>query len=183
VDPTAEEALVPPMVLQPLVENAVYHGIEPGIAAGLIEVRIERRNDRLWLQLTNPYHPDYQHRQGNHMALSNIRERLQLHFDVEASLNSVARLTACFVAGWCFISVVEPDGSLRQLEAAHADDSAPDLERELRRHCLFGGPAAGNRRPLLDHPEIVQPLTKNGAAGPPMASNTPIYCASEAMAL
>jgi two-component system sensor histidine kinase AlgZ len=88
VDPTAEEALVPPMVLQPLVENAVYHGIEPGIAPGLIEVRIERRNDRLWLQLTNPYHPDYQHRQGNHMALANIRERLQLHFDVEASLNT-----------------------------------------------------------------------------------------------
>jgi two-component system sensor histidine kinase AlgZ len=88
LDPTAEDALVPPMVLQPLVENAVYHGIEPGIAPGLIEVRIERRNDRLWLQLTNPYHPDYQHRQGNHMALANIRERLQLHFDVEASLNT-----------------------------------------------------------------------------------------------
>lgn len=88
LDPAAEDALVPPMVLQPLVENAVYHGIEPGIAPGLIEVRIERRGDRLWLQLTNPYHPDYQHRQGNRMALANIRERLQLHFDVEASLNT-----------------------------------------------------------------------------------------------
>jgi two-component system sensor histidine kinase AlgZ len=88
LDPAAEEGLVPPMVLQPLVENAVYHGIEPGIEPGLIEVHIERRNDRLWLQLTNPYHPDYQHRQGNHMALANIRERLQLHFDVEASLNT-----------------------------------------------------------------------------------------------
>ena len=88
LDPTADQALVPPMVLQPLVENAVYHGIEPGIAPGLIEVRIERRKDRLWLQLSNPYHADYQHRQGNHMALANIRERLQLHFDVEASLNT-----------------------------------------------------------------------------------------------
>jgi len=88
LDPAVDEALVPPMVLQPLVENAVYHGIEPGIAPGVIEVRIERRNDRLWLQLTNPYHEDYQHRQGNRMALANIRERLQLHFDVEASLNT-----------------------------------------------------------------------------------------------
>ena len=88
VDPAAEEGLVPPMVLQPLVENAVYHGIEPGIEPGLIEVRIELRKDRLWVQLTNPYHPDYQHRQGNHMALANIRERLQLHFDVEASLDT-----------------------------------------------------------------------------------------------
>jgi two-component system sensor histidine kinase AlgZ len=51
-------------------------------------VRIERRDDRLWLQLANPYHEDYQHRQGNHMALANIRERLRLHFDAEASLDT-----------------------------------------------------------------------------------------------
>jgi PAS domain S-box-containing protein len=80
--------------------------------------------------------------------------------DVEASLSSVANLTASFVAGWCFISVVEPDGSLRQLEAAHADLSAADIAKKLRRHCLFGGPASGGRRPLLDHPQIVQPLTE-----------------------
>ena len=88
LDPAIENALVPPMLLQPLVENAVYHGIEPGTARGIIEVRIERRDDRLWLHLANPYHEDYQHRQGNHMALANIRERLQLHFDVEASLDT-----------------------------------------------------------------------------------------------
>ncbi|HEX9572379.1 MAG TPA: histidine kinase [Burkholderiales bacterium] len=88
LEPAVEQALVPPMLLQPLVENAVYHGIEPGIAAGVIEVRIERRGDRLRLQLSNPYHEDYQHRQGNRMALDNIRERLQLHFDVEASLDT-----------------------------------------------------------------------------------------------
>ena len=80
--------------------------------------------------------------------------------DVEASLSSVANLTASFVAGWCFISVVEPDGSLRQLEAAHADLSAADIAKKLRRHCLFGGPASRGRRPLLDHPQIVQPLTE-----------------------
>lgn len=88
VDPAAENALVPPMLLQPLIENAVYHGIEPGIAPGAIEVSIERRDDRLWLRLSNPYHEEYQHRQGNRMALANIRERLQLHFDVEARLDT-----------------------------------------------------------------------------------------------
>ena len=40
------------------------------------------------LLLANPYHPDYQHRAGNRMALANIRERLALHFDVEASLET-----------------------------------------------------------------------------------------------
>ena len=88
IEPGVEEALVPPMLLQPLVENAVYHGIEPGIAPGVIEVRIGRRNDRLTLQLSNPYHEEHQHRQGNRMALANIRERLLLHFDVEASLDT-----------------------------------------------------------------------------------------------
>jgi two-component system sensor histidine kinase AlgZ len=38
--------------------------------------------------IANPYHPDHQHRRGNHMALDNIRERLQLHFDVDARLDT-----------------------------------------------------------------------------------------------
>lgn len=88
VDPAAEEALVPPMVLQPLVENAVYHGIEPGLEPGTVSIRAAREGDRLVLELSNPYHPDHQHRQGNRMALANIGERLALHFDVEAVLET-----------------------------------------------------------------------------------------------
>jgi two-component system, LytTR family, sensor histidine kinase AlgZ len=88
LDPAAVPALVPPMLLQPLVENAIYHGIEPGVEPGLVEIRAEREGDRLRLQLSNPYHPEHQHRQGNRMALANIRERLQLHFDVEARLDT-----------------------------------------------------------------------------------------------
>ena len=88
IDPEAENALVPPMLLQPLVENAVYHGIEPGLAAGAIEIRIGLDGDRVVVGLSNPYHPEHQHRQGNRMALANIRERLLLHFDVEAKLDT-----------------------------------------------------------------------------------------------
>jgi two-component system sensor histidine kinase AlgZ len=80
------DALVPPLLLQPLVENAVYHGIEPGIDTGTIEVAVYREGDRVHVRLTNPYHPEHQHRAGNRMALANIRERLALHFDLEASL-------------------------------------------------------------------------------------------------
>jgi two-component system sensor histidine kinase AlgZ len=80
------DALVPQLLLQPLVENAIYHGIEPGAEPGRVLIRISRVKDQVRLLLANPYHPDYQHRAGNRMALANIRERLVLHFDVEASL-------------------------------------------------------------------------------------------------
>ena len=82
------DALLPPLVLQPLLENAVYHGIEPGTAPGEVAVHVALQRDRVRLRLTNPYHPDYQHRAGNRMALDNIRERLMLFFDAEARLET-----------------------------------------------------------------------------------------------
>ena len=90
IDGEPEQAQVPPLFLQPLVENAVYHGVEPGRGRGTIEIQIVRDSDRVRLRLSNPYHPTHQHRQGNRMALSNIRERLALHFDVEATLSAGA---------------------------------------------------------------------------------------------
>jgi two-component system sensor histidine kinase AlgZ len=83
-----EDALVPQLLLQPLVENAIFHGIEPGMEPGTVRICIARDRNQVRLLLTNPYHPDYQHRAGNRMALANIRERLALHFDVEASLHT-----------------------------------------------------------------------------------------------
>jgi two-component system, LytTR family, sensor histidine kinase AlgZ len=81
-----DDALVPQLLLQPLVENAIYHGIEPGAGPGTVLIRIFRDKDQVRLLLANPYHPEHQHRAGNRMALANIRERLALHFDLEASL-------------------------------------------------------------------------------------------------
>ncbi|TXF10806.1 sensor histidine kinase [Pelomicrobium methylotrophicum] len=82
------EALVPPLTLQPLVENAVYHGIEPAKQPGTIEIRIYRQNNQVHAVLRNPYQPGSGHHSGNRMALSNIRERLALHFDAEATLST-----------------------------------------------------------------------------------------------
>lgn len=90
IEGAPKHALVPPLFLQPLVENAVYHGVEPGRGPGKIEIDIARRDDRIVMRLSNPYHPEHQHRQGNRMALANIKERLTLHFDAEASLASGA---------------------------------------------------------------------------------------------
>ena len=88
LDLRADSAAVPALMLQPLVENAVYHGVEPGAGAGLVVIEAKVAGEQLQLMLSNPYHPEHQHRQGNRMALDNIGERLKLHFDVEAELQT-----------------------------------------------------------------------------------------------
>lgn len=88
IDKAPQDTLIPPLVLQPLLENAVYHGIEPSSEPGEIRIDIYRRRDRVHIVLSNPYRRDGSHHAGNKMALGNIRERLQLHFDAEADLQT-----------------------------------------------------------------------------------------------
>ncbi len=88
IDSIPPDALIPPLVLQPLLENAVYHGIEPMPEGGAITINIYAGHKEVHLILSNPYAAQGSHHAGNKMALGNIRERLTLHFDAEASLTS-----------------------------------------------------------------------------------------------
>jgi two-component system sensor histidine kinase AlgZ len=95
LDGAPADALLPPLVLQPLLENAVYHGVEPGTGAAEVLVRIERRGNRVLARIENPYVVNDKgqaevQRAGNRMALENIRERLQLFFDAEARITTQA---------------------------------------------------------------------------------------------
>ena len=91
LDTAPSDALLPPLVLQPLLENAVYHGVEPGTGTADVLVRIERRGDRVLARIENPYTEPLQQRAGNRMALENIRERLALFFDAEARMEATRR--------------------------------------------------------------------------------------------
>jgi len=88
LDAAPGDALLPPLILQPLLENAVHHGVEPGTGPGAVLVRIERRGDRVLARIENPYIEEQQRRAGNRMALNNIRERLLLFFDAEARIRT-----------------------------------------------------------------------------------------------
>ncbi len=87
VDNMPRDALVPPLVLQPLLENAVYHGIEPAAGVGRISINVFLRRGEVHAILRNPAHSAAIHHRGNRMAIQNIQERLALHFDDEAGMD------------------------------------------------------------------------------------------------
>lgn len=89
IDNMPPDAMIPPLILQPLLENAVYHGIEPLAGGGTITIQIYSKLNEIHLILKNPCSAQKnKHQHGNKMALGNIKERLTLHFDLEASLKN-----------------------------------------------------------------------------------------------
>ena len=79
-------AQIPVLLLQPLLENAVYYGVERGIGVSLIKINLSRSIDRIDIVVINPLHGEMISSGGNQMALTNIAERLKLLYDVEAQL-------------------------------------------------------------------------------------------------
>lgn len=87
IEPGLEAQAIPPLSLQPLVENAIYHGIQPRPDGGTVRIEAQSRGDFVYLMVQNPI-PDQNDRQheGNRMALANIRLRLQALFGAPAVL-------------------------------------------------------------------------------------------------
>jgi two-component system sensor histidine kinase AlgZ len=87
IDPQAAPARVPPLLLQPLIENAVRHGIEPAAGGGTVRLRTRVRRSQAVIDVVNtlsrgPSTP------GHGIALHNVRERLRLMHDVAAQFHA-----------------------------------------------------------------------------------------------
>ncbi|MEM7563522.1 MAG: histidine kinase [Pseudomonadota bacterium] len=91
---------LPALTLQPLVENAIYHGVEPLQDGGTIEITISEREDNIEISISNPLAPkaDNGRRSGNQMAVDNIRERLSLAFGGTATMQLIASETSYTVS-------------------------------------------------------------------------------------
>ncbi len=82
IDPLADAARLPPLILQPLVENAVKHGVEPSADGAQLHISTQRRGAVVVIKVTNTV-PAGSGEAGHGLALANVRERLALLHDVE----------------------------------------------------------------------------------------------------
>jgi two-component system sensor histidine kinase AlgZ len=79
IDTLPLRAAVPSLIIQPLLENAVYHGIEMLPAGGTVLIRGKLQGQQIHIEVRNPIAPTgHTEREGNHIALENIRQRLEL---------------------------------------------------------------------------------------------------------
>ena len=83
IDPAASGARLPPLLLQPLVENAVRHGVEPSADGATVRVSTQMRGSTVVIKVTNTV-PDGQGERGHGVALNNVRDRLNLLHDVQS---------------------------------------------------------------------------------------------------
>ena len=90
LDASAEGARLPPLLLQPLVENAVRHGVEPSPSGARILISTRRRGSRVVVKVTNSV-PGGCGLPGHGLALINVRERLLLLHDVQARFKAVCK--------------------------------------------------------------------------------------------
>ncbi|TSE19250.1 Sensor histidine kinase YehU [Tepidimonas alkaliphilus] len=88
VDTAPADALLPPLTVQPLVENAIRHGVEPRPQGACVTVEAFRDDDHLVLFVRNPLPPTGAATRGNGLALTNLRERLALLYGGAARLRT-----------------------------------------------------------------------------------------------
>jgi len=79
-------AAILPLTLQPLLENAVSHGIQPREQGGKMALYGRAEGDQVVITISNPLEPEGSDTRGHGMAIRNIRERLSLAFGARASL-------------------------------------------------------------------------------------------------
>jgi LytS/YehU family sensor histidine kinase len=90
VDKEALNAQVPPLLLQPLVENAVSHGIANLVEGGWIRLEVKQNNGYLRIAIENLFDPEAPQRHRNGVGLANVRQRLQARYGDGATFGTTA---------------------------------------------------------------------------------------------
>jgi LytS/YehU family sensor histidine kinase len=91
IDPQAETCLVPPLILQPLVENAIVHGIANLPQGGTVQLRALRSEDQLQISIENTFDPEATPSRKGGMGLKNVRQRIEARYPKQGSVRAVAQ--------------------------------------------------------------------------------------------
>jgi len=89
VNVDVDDIRIPMLTLQPLLENAIYHGIQPRLDGGTVTVKIDEVDGLVTLVVTNPIaQEEVRHETGNRMAIENIRRRMEANYGEDARVES-----------------------------------------------------------------------------------------------
>ena len=161
LDPRTDAARLPPLLLQPLVENAVKHGVEPSARGGKLRVLTELRGSRVVVRITNTLPPkDGRHgapddggagsSKGHGIALANVRARLALLHDVQGEFTAGVQDGLYQVR----ISLPAPEPKKNPGSPSRARHPVRRGAPPLRRGAV---PAPDEHAPLDDHPPFDRP--------------------------
>jgi two-component system, LytTR family, sensor histidine kinase AlgZ len=87
IDPAALNCLVPPLLLQPLVENAIAHGIAHLPEGGRVRLVVQRAGDDVSILVENRFDPEVPPSRRNGLGLENVRQRLTACYDERARMD------------------------------------------------------------------------------------------------
>ncbi len=86
IDEASKSCRIPPLLLQPLVENAIHHGVANLLEGGAVRIRTELRGGRLSVAIENPVDQDTRAGSGKGLGLENVRNRLAIFYGPEARM-------------------------------------------------------------------------------------------------
>jgi two-component system, LytTR family, sensor histidine kinase AlgZ len=150
VEPRAGACLVPPLLIQPLIENAVKHGVADRVEGGVVRIEARRRGNTLELMVENPRDPEAPPRRGHGLGLKNVRQRLETldpqharvdvfgepeRFRVLVTLPAVEAGGAADARGAAVRAPAEPEPAVAaEAPTARIAPAVPEPPREVERH-------------------------------------------------
>ena len=98
VEELSDEIKIPSLLLQPIVENAIYHGVQPRADGGLVEISVRKSDNRVTVVVRNPLPQRFEQtaKPGNRVAIDNIKHRLAAYYGDSASFEA-GEVEDCYV--------------------------------------------------------------------------------------
>jgi two-component system, LytTR family, sensor histidine kinase AlgZ len=80
IDPNCEDCAIPPLLLQPLVENAVKHGVAGLVEGGVVRLKAKRAGEGVEIAIENAFDPEMPVQRGTGLGLANVRRRIEARY-------------------------------------------------------------------------------------------------------